>query len=127
MNVRTRICVLLLLIVLGSCTDPNGRSDSRNNLPFAKKQNAQIAARDCGVDEWQLVQMLAIHGPPPEEPHFSYELESLASEEIGADQGRTWDRTKRIETINACLCASFERQRVRFGIAAPALVETVLK
>lgn len=71
--------------------------------------------------------MIAVHGPSPEEPHFSYELESLASEEIRADHGRTWDRTKRIEAINACLCTSFKRQKVRFGIAAPGLVETVIK
>jgi hypothetical protein len=119
-----RSWALLAFIALGSCADTSGLSDAKQ--PLASDQNAEIAARDCGIDDWEWAQVLAVHGPSPEEPHFGYKLESLPSEEIMAERGeRSWDRTKRIEAINACLYASFEKQKVRFALAAPALVMTL--
>ena len=114
------------MIALASCSDTASQSDSDESRPFANDQNAEIAASDCGIDEWRWAWMFAFDGPQPEVPHFGYELESLPSEAIEADRGRSWDRTERIEAINACLKASFEKQGVRVGLAAPGLVETII-
>jgi hypothetical protein len=135
-DVGVRRWALIPVIALASCADTDGRSGADDNRRSATDQNAEIAADDCGIDEWHWASMIAFDGPQPEEPYFAYDLQSLPSEEIETttvwpdspilDDARSWDRTERIETINACLNASFEKQEVRVNLAAPALVETVV-
>jgi hypothetical protein len=120
--------VLIPMIALASCSDTRGRSGTDDNRPLANDKNAEIAAGDCGIEDWRWAWMVAFDAPQPEEPYFAYELESLPLEEIEPELagGRSWDRTERIETINACLTDSFEEQGVRVGLTAPGLVETVI-
>ena len=98
--------------------------DPRADWPLATDEHAKIAATACGIEEWQLGPAFTFHGPPPEEPFFGYEIASLPAEEVpfeGPGEGRSWDRTERIDSINTCLCASFDEQQVRAILAAPAL------
>lgn len=98
--------------------------DPRANWPLATDEHAQIAATACDIEKWHWASVLKFDGPQAEEPYFGYEIASLPAEEVpyeGPGKGRSWDRTERIDSINACLCASFDEQQVRAILAAPAL------
>ncbi len=115
------------LFLNATCTPvPDESNSSQKELsPYATDENANIAAKECRVYRWRWVKVTAFDAPQPEHLYFHYELVSLPSEEIAADEGRAWDRSKRVDATNSCLFASFDKQGVTVFLSSPALVEKI--
>ena len=122
---RLAVFLPLVLSACGFTSDGELVQSHKNDdtVPYASDEKAEIAARDCGLEDWSWVQMTRFDGPQPKHKHFGYELTPFAIDEVKAERAgyRAWDMTRRVRAVEACLCSSFASQGVYADIHSPAL------
>ncbi|WP_156839919.1 hypothetical protein [Novosphingobium aquimarinum] len=91
-----------------------------DDRPLGTIEQVELAAKKCGVAEWHLDEVFAFDAPQTDERHLSFKVASLPHEEVDDPNGRTWNRTKRVERIEACLLNSFDEQGVRVPMLGAA-------
>ena len=112
-----KVGALLPLVLTGACSE---LTDPFDNRPLGTPEQVKLATEKCGVDKWRLAEVIVFDGPQTDEHHLTYEIVSLPSEEVGDPDGRTWNRTNRVEQIEACLIKSFDEQGVRVPMIGAA-------
>ena len=99
--------VLALTLLLPACS-PMMDSDQ---LPYGTKENAKLAAEECGIKIWYWEKAIPMHDPEPDHPSFAFDPEpDLDGKTSEASLRKTYD----------CLYGSFARQKVRMNLAGAA-------
>ena len=99
--------VLALMSLLPACSQV---IDS-DRLPYGTKENAKLAAEECGIKTWYWGKAIPMHGPESEHPSFAFDPEPDSN-------GKSNEANLR--KIYDCLDASFARQKVRINLAGAA-------
>ena len=100
-------CVVALVSLLSACSKTN---DS-DRLPYGTRENARLAAEECGIKTWYWGKAIPMHGPESEHPSFAFDPE------IDSD-GKSNEANH--SKICDCLHASFARQKVRINLVGAA-------
>lgn len=97
-------CVLPLVTFVSACS----QATDCDQFPYGTKENAKLAAEECGIKTWYWGKAIPMHGPAPERPSFAFDAEPNSD-------GVTTKAA--LIKIYDCLDASFTRQKVRIDLA----------
>lgn len=100
-------CVVALVSLLPACS----KTSDSDRLPYGTRENARLAAEECGIKTWYWGKAIPMHGPESEHPSFAFDPE------LDSD-GKSNEAN--LSKIYDCLDASFARQKVRINLAGAA-------
>ena len=100
-------CVVAPVSLLPACSET---SDS-DRLPYGTRENARLAAEECGIKTWYWEKAIPMHGPKSEHPSFAFDP-------VLDSDGKSNEAN--LSKIYDCLDASFARQKVQINLAGAA-------